>query len=95
MTNEKHKWSSGVTFVLAAVGAAVGLGNIWKFPYVAGVSGGGAFVLIYLLCVAFVALPVLMSELVLGRLGAQSPPLAMAAVNPLSWPGIDKRSPRP
>ncbi len=80
MTNEKHKWSSGVTFVLAAVGAAVGLGNIWKFPYVAGVSGGGAFVLIYLLCVAFVALPVLMSELVLGRLGAQSPPLAMAAV---------------
>jgi NSS family neurotransmitter:Na+ symporter len=77
---ENHKWSSGLTFVLAAVGAAVGLGNIWKFPYVAGVSGGGAFVLIYLLCVVFVALPVLMSELLLGRLGAASPPLAMAAV---------------
>ncbi|MDJ0699649.1 MAG: sodium-dependent transporter [Woeseiaceae bacterium] len=80
MDRDKHTWSSGLTFVLAAVGAAVGLGNIWKFPYVAGVSGGGAFVIIYLLCVVFVALPVLMSELVLGRLGAQSPPLAMAAV---------------
>ncbi len=80
MDRDKHTWSSGLTFILAAVGAAVGLGNIWKFPYVAGVSGGGAFVIIYLLCVVFVALPVLMSELVIGRLGAQSPPLAMATV---------------
>ena len=52
-----HTWSSGFTFILAAVGAAVGLGNIWKFPFVAGVSGGGAFVLVYLLCVAFVSKP--------------------------------------
>ena len=41
-----RSWSSGMTFILAAVGAAVGLGNIWKFPYVAGVSGGGAFVIV-------------------------------------------------
>ena len=78
MGPEKHTWTSGLTFILAAVGAAVGLGNIWKFPYVAGVSGGGAFVIIYLVCVFFVALPILMSELLLGRLGAHSPPVTMA-----------------
>lgn len=73
-------WSSGYTFVLAAVGAAVGLGNIWKFPYVVGVSGGGAFVLVYLVCVIFVAIPILIGELLIGRRGHHSPPLAMGAV---------------
>ena len=83
MTPVQHNnrtWSSGMTFILAAVGAAVGLGNIWKFPYVAGVSGGGAFVLIYLACVIFVAIPVLISELLIGRCGSRSPPEAMRAV---------------
>ena len=51
-----NTWSSGFTFILAAIGAAVGLGNIWKFPYVVGVSGGGAFVLVYLACVLFIAI---------------------------------------
>lgn len=76
----KRTWSSGITFILAAVGAAVGLGNIWKFPYVTGVSGGGAFVLVYLLCVIFVAIPVLISELLIGRCGRASPPVAMRNV---------------
>ena len=75
-----HSWSSGFTFILAAVGAAVGLGNIWKFPFVAGVSGGGAFVLIYLLCVIFVAVPILIAELLIGRRGAASPPVAMSVL---------------
>jgi len=73
-------WSSGITFMLAAVGAAVGLGNIWKFPYVAGVSGGGAFVLVYIVCVVFVAIPILISELLIGRCGRGSPPVAMGKV---------------
>ncbi len=73
-------WSSGLTFILAAVGAAVGLGNIWKFPYIVGIGGGGAFVLIYLGCVAFVAIPILITELWLGRKGGASPPVAMANV---------------
>ncbi len=73
-------WSSGFTFVLAAVGAAVGLGNIWKFPYVVGVSGGGAFVLVYLGCVLFIAIPILIAELWIGRSGGHSPPIAMANV---------------
>ncbi|MBT8099234.1 MAG: sodium-dependent transporter, partial [Gammaproteobacteria bacterium] len=75
-----QSWSSGFTFVLAAVGAAVGLGNIWKFPYVVGVSGGGAFIIVYLLCVAFVAIPILIGELLIGRRGNHSPPIAMGDV---------------
>ena len=84
-------WSSGFTFILAAVGAAVGLGNIWKFPYVVGISGGGAFVLVYLGCVLFIAIPILIAELWIGRAGGHSPPIAMANVakqgglNPGRW----------
>src|SRR5210317_1033748 len=73
-------WSSGFTFILAAVGAAVGLGNIWKFPYVVGVNGGGAFVLLYLGCVLFIAIPILITELWIGRAGGHSPPIAMANI---------------
>ena len=66
-------WSNRWLFVLAAAGSAVGLGNIWKFPYIAGENGGGAFVLIYLVCVAFVGIPIMMSEVMLGRAGRSSP----------------------
>lgn len=76
----EQSWSSGTTFILAAVGAAVGLGNIWKFPYVVGVSGGGAFVLVYVICVVLIAIPILIGELLIGRLGSKSPPVAMAEV---------------
>ena len=67
------RWSSRWLFVLAAAGSAVGLGNIWKFPYIAGENGGGAFVLIYLVCVAFVGAPIMISEVLLGRKGRASP----------------------
>lgn len=66
-------WSSRFAFVLAAAGSAVGLGNIWKFPYMAGENGGGAFVLLYLLCIAAFGIPVMMSEVLLGRRGRNSP----------------------
>ncbi len=72
-----EQWSSRAGFILAAVGAAVGLGNIWKFPYVAGTNGGGAFVIVYLLAVVLVGIPILMAELMLGRRGHKSPPTAM------------------
>ena len=89
-TASDKTWSSGFTFILAAVGAAVGLGNIWKFPYVVGVSGGGAFVLVYLGCVLFIAIPILIAELWIGRAGGHSPPIAMANVardagRPRAW----------
>ena len=66
-------WSSRWLFVLAAAGSAVGLGNIWKFPYIAGENGGGAFVLVYLVCVALVGIPVMLAEVLIGREGRQSP----------------------
>lgn len=66
-------WSSRWLFVLAAAGSAVGLGNIWKFPYVAGENGGGAFVLVYLGCVLLVGVPIMMAEVLLGRAGRESP----------------------
>ncbi len=66
-------WSSRLLFILAAAGSAVGLGNIWKFPYITGENGGGAFVVVYLLCVALVGVPIMMAEVLLGRAGRQSP----------------------
>ncbi len=66
-------WSSRLAFILAATGSAVGLGNIWKFPYITGENGGGAFVLVYLLCIAAVGLPIMMAEVLIGRRGGHSP----------------------
>jgi NSS family neurotransmitter:Na+ symporter len=76
----RQTWSSKWTFILAAIGAAVGLGNIWKFPYVVGVNGGGAFVIVYLVTVFLIAIPILIGELLIGRLGHQSPPVAVSNV---------------
>lgn len=66
-------WSSRRAFLLAAVGSAVGLGNIWRFPYITGVNGGGAFVIIYCVCIVVIAMPLLMAEVAIGRRGGQSP----------------------
>jgi len=66
-SSQRAHWSSRFVFILAAVGSAVGLGNIWKFPYIAGVNGGGAFVLIYLLCIAVVGIPIFIAELYIGQ----------------------------
>jgi len=73
-------WSSRLMFILAAAGSAVGLGNIWRFPYLAGENGGGVFVLAYLVCIGFIGLPILISEILLGRAGRQSPIGAMVAL---------------
>jgi NSS family neurotransmitter:Na+ symporter len=83
-------WSSRFAFILAASGSAVGLGNIWRFPYTAGEYGGGAFVLVYLLCVAVIGIPIMMAEVMLGRRGRQSPintmrALAQAQDGPAFW----------
>lgn len=65
-------WSSRAAFILAAIGSAVGLGNLWRFPYVAGENGGGAFVIVYIICVILIGLPVLAAELFIGRRGKGS-----------------------
>ena len=68
MAEEKRdSWSNNFGFIMATAGAAVGLGNIWRFPYTCGENGGGAFILVYLLCAFLIGLPVLVSELAIGR----------------------------
>ncbi len=67
------EWSSRFAFILAATGSAVGLGNIWKFPYITGENGGGAFVIVYLLCVLLIGIPIMMAETMLGRRSRQNP----------------------
>ncbi|MGL4220483.1 MAG: sodium-dependent transporter [Shewanella sp.] len=78
--SEHEQWSSKAGFLLAAIGSAVGLANIWRFPYAAGENGGGAFVLVYTLSVVLVVLPILMAELLIGRRGQLSPPNSIAKV---------------
>jgi len=92
------QWTNRTVFILAATGSAVGLGNIWKFPYIAGENGGGSFVLLYLLCIALIGIPIMMAEILLGRRGKQSPINTMVALakeekrNPgwiwLGWMGV-------
>ncbi|EJO5346124.1 sodium-dependent transporter [Clostridium botulinum] len=65
--NNREKFSSSIGLFFATLGSAVGLGNIWKFPYLLGDNGGGAFLLIYILCVFFLGIPVMISELYIGR----------------------------
>ena len=80
MASGGSAWGSRSGFILASIGFAVGLGNIWRFPYVTGENGGSAFVLIYLLCAFGIGVPILMAELLLGRRAQCSPPFAIAAV---------------
>jgi NSS family neurotransmitter:Na+ symporter len=80
MQQDRGQWGSTVGFVLAAAGSAIGLGNIWRFPYVTGTNGGAAFVIIYLVCVLFICLPYLMAELVLGRHTKKNPVGAILAI---------------
>lgn len=76
MTNSqavRAHWSSRWAFILVTIGSAVGLGNIWKFPYMTGSNGGSAFVLVYLACILVIGVPLLMAETMLGRRGQGSP----------------------
>src|SRR5690554_130673 len=75
-----NRWSSRLLFILASTAAAVGLGNIWKFPYITGENGGGAFVLVYLLCIAGIGLPIMIAEIIIGRRGRHSPGYAARKV---------------
>lgn len=89
----RSHWSSRWAFVVATAGSAVGLGNIWKFPYMTGTNGGSAFVLVYLLCVAAIGLPLMMTEIMLGRRAQRNPVDGMALLAKESgasrwWKGV-------
>lgn len=88
-TSTRGTWQSGIGFILAAAGGAIGLGNIWGFPYMAAESGGGAFVALYVLCVAVVGFPVLLAELTIGRASQKSPVGAFKRLAPgTRWPAL-------
>jgi NSS family neurotransmitter:Na+ symporter len=79
---KREHWGGRLAFVLAAAGSAVGLGNIWKFPYITGVHGGAAFILVYLFCIALVGMPIMVAELVVGRATQKSPIAAFRDLAP-------------
>jgi neurotransmitter:Na+ symporter, NSS family len=78
---KREQWSGQLSFILASTGAAVGLGNIWKFPYMAGSDGGSSFVLIYLLCVLFIGMPIMIAEIVIGRIAQKNPIDALKSIS--------------
>lgn len=82
-------WATRWVFILAAVGSAIGLGNIWKFPYITGVYGGGAFVLVYLACVLAIGLPIMVAEILIGRRARAAPIHAMGKLAAES--GVSRR----
>lgn len=79
-TNTSESWSGRLAFILASIGAAVGLGNIWRFPYTLGTSGGSAFVLVYVLGILLVATPIMISEMIIGRHARASAPTALRKI---------------
>lgn len=87
----RGNWGSKVGFILAAAGSAVGLGNIWRFPYTTGKNGGALFVLIYLIAVVVVALPVLIAEVTLGRYTGKNPVGAYNALSPAKRKEDDRK----
>ncbi|MAN88278.1 MAG: sodium-dependent transporter [Algoriphagus sp.] len=72
-TEGRGQWGSSLGFIMAAAGSAVGLGNIWRFPYLTGQNGGGAFVFVYIICVLFIGIPLLFNEIALGRRSGKNP----------------------
>lgn len=73
MTHHRDAWRNRWTFMLATAGSAIGLGNIWKLPYMIGVNGGSAFVLVFIACIFFVGIPLMMTEILLGRRAQKNP----------------------
>ena len=91
MENQRGQWSSRFGFIMAGAGSAIGLGNVWRFPYIAGENGGAAFVLVYLLVILLLGLPYMIAELALGRATQRNPVGAILAIKPGSpwkWVGV-------
>ncbi|MDR1733244.1 MAG: sodium-dependent transporter [Synergistaceae bacterium] len=77
---QREHWGSRIGFILAAAGSAIGLGNIWRFPYLVGKNGGAAFVLVYLIITVFIGLPVVLVEFAVGRAAQKAPVAAFSAI---------------
>ena len=82
MENNKPQWSSHASFIIATVGSAVGLGNIWRFPYIMGENGGAIFLITYLLLIAFICVIPLLCELLIGKIYRTDTISAFKEINP-------------
>lgn len=82
MSSEKGKWSSGFGFIMASAGSAIGLGNIWKFPYMTARNGGGMFLLFYIIFALGIGVPVLLAELAVGRYAQKNAVDSCREINP-------------
>lgn len=78
-------WASRLGFIMASAGSAVGLGNIWKFPYITGMHGGGAFVLFFIFCIMTVGIPIMIAEMVIGRHAHKNPVGAFRSIKGGVW----------
>ena len=85
MSQQRDHWSGSLGFILAATGSAIGLGNLWKFPFITWENRGGAFVLVYLMCIAAVGLPIMMAEILIGRRTQKSPVGALKEAIGPAW----------
>lgn len=81
---QRENWGTKIGFILAAAGSAIGLGNIWKFPYITGENGGAAFVFVYLLCIIIIGFPIMLAELTIGRKTQRNPVGAFKLLKPNS-----------
>ncbi len=88
MASERVHWGSRLGFIMAAAGSAVGLGNLWKFPYVTWSNGGGTFVLVYLVAVLLLGIPIMMAEILVGRRAQRSPVPAFDSLGGKNWTAV-------
>ena len=88
MAVQREQWSSNLGFVLAAVGSAVGLGNMWRFSYLTAENGGAAFVVLYIGMTLVIGLPVMLAELALGRGARRSPIEALGVFGGTAWKAL-------
>ena len=83
---QREQWTSKIGFILAAAGSAIGLGAIWKFPYMTGTNGGSVFLLLFILCTLAIGLPILLAEFIIGRRGQQDAVTSLKKLAPgKSW----------
>jgi len=85
MSQNREQWGSRVGFILAASGSAIGLGNLWKFPYITWHNNGGAFVIVYLIAVILIGWPIMTAEILIGRKSQKNPVLAFDELGGSNW----------
>jgi NSS family neurotransmitter:Na+ symporter len=84
-SNGREEWRSRLGFIMAAIGSAVGLGNIWRFPYMTAESGGAGFLILYLVLLFLIGIPVMISEFIIGRNSRLSPVKALSSSSNSDW----------